>query len=318
MCTSIRRGQTLNSLTLVRLYMVDEPAPAAGANHHEPHNQRKLDSQVAVERYLTRIGIDSNLVTRSDRDTLARLQRAHVTSVPFENLAIVGDPTDEESGDGVVLSIPQLHEKIVERERGGYCFELNGLFHSLLVALGYAVDRIPARIVSDDGAGPPANHHTNILTLDQRYVVDVGMGTPTMRRPTPLNGDPVTDEIGVTWRVVSSDRPDETFRLEYRVPSEQNWSPQYVFSDYSCDLGYFRATNDYLQTAPESTFTGDPVVTIATETGHRRLSRDRLTESILTDTPPTERSRTIPSRKWHETIKTDFGLHYSIPPDNHP
>lgn len=289
--------------------MADEPAPAAGPNHQDPRVRNESTSQIAIEEYHTRIGIEPDSVTRTDRDTLARLQRAHVTSVPFENLAIVGDPTDMGSDDGIVLSVPQLHEKILERERGGYCFELNGLYHSFLAALGYKIDRIPARIVGDDGAGPPANHHTNIVTLDQRYIVDVGMGTPAMRRPTPLSGETVTDEVGVTWRVVGSDRPDETFRAEYLAPTEPDWATRYVFSDDPCELVYFRATNDYLQTAPESTFTGDPVVTIATETGHRRLSGDRLTESILTDTPPTERSRTISPEEWHETLETEFGLH---------
>lgn len=182
--------------------MADEPAPAAGPNHQDPRVRNESTSQIAIEEYHTRIGIEPDSVTRTDRDTLARLQRAHVTSVPFENLAIVGDPTDMGSDDGIVLSVPQLHEKILERERGGYCFELNGLYHSFLAALGYKIDRIPARIVGDDGAGPPANHHTNIVTLDQRYIVDVGMGTPAMRRPTPLSGEAVTDEVGVTWRVV--------------------------------------------------------------------------------------------------------------------
>jgi N-hydroxyarylamine O-acetyltransferase len=102
-----------------------------------------------VEGYLNKLGIPPGSIGDPNRSTLARLQRAHVTTVPFETLSITGDPHGEREGEGIVLSIPHLYEKIVERGRGGYCFELNGLFYALLVALGYDADRIAARVTSD-------------------------------------------------------------------------------------------------------------------------------------------------------------------------
>ncbi|ERH03984.1 MAG: arylamine N-acetyltransferase [Halorubrum sp. J07HR59] len=289
--------------------MTEEGPPEANSSIQ----QSRADSataapQINIDRYLDRIGIAPSSVTEADKNTLTRLQQAHVTTVPFENLSIVGDPFDDEPGEGVVLSIPQLFEKVVTRERGGYCFELNGLFHSLLRGLDYDIDRVPARILSDDGAGPPANHHTNIVTADREYVVDVGMGTPPMRHPTPLNGSVVTDEVGVQWRVVASDRPDETLQTEYREPPASEWSSRYVFSKQPCDIEYFRATNDHLQTAPESAFTGDPIVTIATESGYRRLSRESLSESNHVDNGIQERRRAVAPEQWHETLTRMFGI----------
>jgi N-hydroxyarylamine O-acetyltransferase len=258
------------------------------------------------ERYLRRIGVLPETVTTPDRRTLERIQRAHVTTVPFENLAIVGGPNDDRSGPGVTLSIASMYEKIVERARGGYCFELNGLFHWLLEELGYEVDRIAARVTSDGDAGPPANHHTNVVELDRRYVVDVGMGTPVMRRPISIDGSIRSDEAGVEWRIVESDRPDETYRSEYREAGDEEWSRRYVFSDVPRALRYFEATNDYLQSAPESPFTGDPVVSIATSDGHRKLSGTTLTETTST----TETERTVTGDEWDATLEREFGLQY--------
>lgn len=207
-------------------------------------------SEMSVGAYVDRIGVDPATVETPDVETLARLQRVHVTTVPFETLAITGDPYGERRGEGIVLAVPHLYEKIVERERGGYCFELNGLFHTLLAALGYEVHRAAARVVS--AVQVPANHHVNVVELGRRYVVDVGIGPPMCRRPLPLDGTPQTDEVGIEWRVVASDRPDATYRVEFRRPGDGDWTPRYVFDDTPRPLRYFEATNDYLQSAPES------------------------------------------------------------------
>lgn len=174
----------------------------------------------------------------------------------------------------------------------------------MLDALGYDVDRVPARVTSDEGTSSPANHHGIVVDLDRRYVVDVGMGVPVMRQPTPLDGEPRTDDAGVEWRVADCDRPDERFQTEYRDPGTDEWSVRYVFSHDPCDLDYFRATNDFLQTAPESPFTGDPVVCIATEEGHRKLSGTTLTETV----GATDHERAIDEAEWAATVGTEFGL----------
>lgn len=150
---------------------------------------------MSVGAYVGRIGGDSVTVETPDFETLVRLQRAHVTAVPFETLAITGDPYGKRTGNEIVLSVPHLYEKIVERERGGYCFELNGLFHTLLSALGYEVHRAAARVVS--ALQVPANHHVNVGGLDRRHMVDVGLGPPMCRRPLPLDGTPQTDVVDI-------------------------------------------------------------------------------------------------------------------------
>jgi N-hydroxyarylamine O-acetyltransferase len=225
--------------------------------------------------YLRRIGLTPASVDHEDPNALRRLQRAHVTTVPFENLSIVGPPHSTEDGDGIDLSPAALYEKIVEHGRGGYCFELNGLFHDLLTALGYEVDRLAARVTS--ALQTPANHHPLLVHLDEPVLVDVGTGPPMLRRPLPLDGTPRTDEAGVAWRVGESDRSDADYRAEVRSPDAEEWTGRYVFTSTPRPQSYFAAANDYLQSAPESPFTGDPLVARSTDNGYRKLSGTTLT-----------------------------------------
>jgi N-hydroxyarylamine O-acetyltransferase len=269
-----------------------------------PDDDLSLPTDGAVSAYLERIGVDPATVTAPDLDTLERLQRAHVTTIPFETLAITGDPYGKREGEGVVLSVPHLYEKIVERGRGGYCYELNGLFAALLAELGCDVRRAAARMVRD--VRIPANHHVIIVGEKPPHLVDVGMGPPKVRRPLPLTGEGRTDESGVEWRVTESDRPDARYRSVYRRSGDDEWTPRCIFGDIPRPLHYFAATNDYFQTAPESPFTGEPHISIATNEGHRTLSGDTFTER----TPTGERERTVTGDDWHALLESAFGLCY--------
>ena len=257
--------------------------------------------------YLDRLGVDAP--EAATLDAARRLQRAHLTSVPFENLSIVGDPFADGGPawqpSAIDLRGPALFEKIVQQERGGFCFELNGLFTWLLRELGFDAERFAARMLGDDGTGrPPANHHTISVEFDRQYLLDVGMGTPPMRRPLPIDGEEVTDETGVTWRVVESERPDAVYLTQYRYP-DGDWNDRYLFTDTPRELSYFQATCDYLESAPESPFTGDPVVSMGTADGYRKLRRDSLVEW---DGQRTERS--VEPAEWYDLLGEAFGMRY--------
>jgi len=243
--------------------------------------------------YLHRIGLTPASVDHEDRNGLRRLQRAHVTTVPFENLSIVGPPHSAAPGRGVDLSPAALYEKVVERGRGGYCFELNGLFHDLLTALGYEVERLAARVTS--ALQTPANHHPLLVHLDEPVLVDVGTGPPMLRRPLPLDGTPRTDEAGVAWRVVESERSDVPYCAEVRPPDASGWSGRYVFTLTPRPRSYFAAANDYLQSAPESPFTETPLLALSTHDGYHKLSGHTLTHvkyGSTTERRVTEAERT--------------------------
>jgi len=259
-----------------------------------------------TDRYLRRIGVGHASVESLDRGALARLQRAHVTTVPFENLAIAGDPWDRRSGEGVSLDPADLVEKVVERERGGFCYELNGAFVELLADLGFEATRNAGRIVGDGGIELPANHLVPTVELDRTYVTDVGMGAPKARRPVPLDGTAVEDEAGVAWRVVENERPDVDYTVEYRGPDEDSWSDRYVFTHEPRPMEYFTATCDYLSSAPESTFTGSTFAIIGTERGHLKLSGRELSRTDRGE----ETVRTLDREEWDEVIEREFGIEW--------
>lgn len=259
-----------------------------------------------ADSYLRRIGLEPDDVETLDRDTLARLQNAHVRTVPFENLAISGDPWDRRSGAGLSLAIADLEAKIVEHERGGFCYELNGSFAGLLDELGFDGARNAGRIVGDGGIELPANHLVPTVELDRTYVVDVGMGTPKIRRPVPLDGTPVEDGVGITWRVVENDRPDVDYTVQYRGPDEDAWTDRYVFTCESRPMRYFTATCDYLTSAPESVFTGSTTVTIATESGHLKLSGRELRRTEGGEGTV----RTLDRGEWDDVLAAEFGIEW--------
>src|SRR5216684_5534157 len=118
--------------------------------------------------YLQRINYTGPLDPSAE--TLRGLQVAHLRTIPFENLSI-------HSGEVIVLDNHALFEKIVRRRRGGFCYELNGLFGALLRALGFDVTMLSARVANAEGIfGPDFDHMTLLVSLAERWLVDVGFG----------------------------------------------------------------------------------------------------------------------------------------------
>lgn len=261
-----------------------------------------------ADPYLHRIGLTQATESSIDPDleTLERLVDAHVRSVPFENLAIVGHPHEDAPGPGVSLFLPDLYEKIVRQNRGGFCFEVNGLFNWLLGALGYDVDRCAARVVSDaDSVGrPPANHHTTVVHLDRRYLVDVGTGTPQVRVPVPLDGTVVTDDVGAERRVVADDVALSDFTLQLRRPGAEGWEVRYRFRTAPRKLTFFEATCEYLANEPDGTFTSGPTVQRSTREGSVVLDAETLTRTHGTESSET----TVTPDEWDAVLRREFAV----------
>ena len=94
-------------------------------------------SPIDLEAYFARIGFAGRAAP--DEATLRALHARHAEAIAFENLdAFLGEP--------VRLDAASLQAKLVARRRGGWCFEHNLYFASILEAMGYRVRRLASRV----------------------------------------------------------------------------------------------------------------------------------------------------------------------------
>lgn len=135
-------------------------------------------SPTQIARYLDRIGFSATPAV--DLATLAELHRRHVETIPWECLdAFAGRPTTR--------APRHAFDKIVGQGRGGWCYEMNGLFAWMLEGLGFDVTRLAAGVMRDVMGDDAAigNHLLLIVRLDRDYIADVGLGSGLIE-PIPL------------------------------------------------------------------------------------------------------------------------------------
>jgi len=217
--------------------------------------------------YLQRLGLE-----RSERPSLpflTKLQRRHLLRVPFENLDIFW-------GNPIPLDVPRAFRKVMELRRGGFCYELNALFASLLQTLGFQVSLLSARVWRkvEHSWGPEFDHLTLAVMLDQPYLVDVGFGD-CFRAPMPLS-TVVQSDVSGRYRLVQGEWPDE-WVLEHSVRA--HWRSLYRMSREPRALASFAAMNTWQQTSPDSPFTGHAVFTLARPWGRLTLTDGHAVET---------------------------------------
>lgn len=233
-------------------------------SHFEPPKENKLN----VQDYLDRIRYRGS--PAPGIRTLRDLQLAHLLTVPFENLSI-------HAGEPIVLEDTALLHKVVERRRGGFCYELNGLFCALLRALGFNVAMLSARVARADGSfSRDFDHMTLQVSLDERWLVDVGFGD-TFREPLSLDHTRAQAQHGRAYRI---DPDDRHFVLMERKGGG-DWTAQYRFSLQPYQYPDYAEMCHYHQTSPESHFTQRRVCSRVTPEGRLTLSEMRFITTTL-------------------------------------
>ena len=216
-----------------------------------------------ADRYLARIG--ARRPAAPDAAALRELHRRHVEAVPFENLSIV-------LGEPVSLDEDALVDKIVRRRRGGFCYELNGTFAALLVALGYDVRLLGASVFGEDGTLSPAfDHLALVVDLDERYLVDVGFGAHTVY-PLRLDWPEAQEDPAGSFLVLDAPGGDVDVLL--------NGVPQYRVEPRARRITDFTRRAWWQANSPESHFRTGPRCSRATESGRVTIRGDRLIETV--------------------------------------
>ncbi|HEV3469675.1 MAG TPA: arylamine N-acetyltransferase [Pyrinomonadaceae bacterium] len=243
--------------------------------------------------YLERINYRGPLDPTAD--TLRRLHVAHLLSVPFENLSI-------HAKEPVVLEDGALFDKIVRGRRGGFCYEVNGLFAALLRALGFDVRMLSAEVAkSEGGFGPDFDHMALLVTLEERWLADVGFGDSFVE-PLLLDYRGEQPQRGRTYRIV----PEGERLVLARRDGGGEWEPQYRFTLRPYGYPDFAGMCRYHQTSPESHFTRGRVCSRATAEGRVTLSEMRL---ITTTGGGRREERTLTSQEeYAAALREHFGI----------
>lgn len=207
-----------------------------------------MDLAQITDRYLDALGLPRQAPTLG---FLQEITRRHVARFAFCSVG-------PRLGDSLPLDLLSLYQRIVERRRGGYCFEQNGLLFEVLTELGFDVRLALARVIHNRDVHPGLTHRISLVQIDDRTrVVDVGFGPQGPRHPVLLTADP-------------SPQRDRVYRVAEGHPGEHHlqllkdgdWYSLYRFelSRYGqadCELGHF-----WSHRHPDANFVRNLVVSV--------------------------------------------------------
>jgi len=214
-----------------------------------------------IAQYLKRIGLSSN--PGPDEDGLCLIHSAQAFAIPFENF-------DIHLGRPISLSPKDLIDKILSRKRGGYCFELNGLFRLALTALGFTVHPRLARVLYGRKDAGARTHQVLIVTISgKRWLADNGFGGPGLRLPLPLNTGQVQEQFGEVYRL----RRDPELGTVLQKETRHGFSDLYAFDENELTLEIdIETANHVTSTWPSSVFRLRRMASLPDPTGRVTLA----------------------------------------------
>ena len=246
--------------------------------------------------YLERIGFTGTL--GQDIETLRRLQLEHMKTIPFENL-------DIELKHPIQIDEPSIWEKLIVHKRGGFCYELNGLFAWLLKQIGFEVTYLNARVFDREGnLGIDFDHLALLVQIPGqpvRWVADVGFGDSFME---PLNLDDRGEQVQ-GLRAYRLEQISEGY-VVWQRNYDGTWERHYYF-----DLQPHRFPEEYEsaclyhQTSPKSSFTRGSIISRATSNGRVSLEDGRL---IFTENGQRTERLLDSENEYHVLLKEYFGV----------
>ena len=247
-----------------------------------------------LQEYFSRIGFQG--VAYADFATLTRMMRRQLFSVPFENL-------DVQQGKVVSLVPEEIYSKIVNRQRGGYCYEVNGLFAMALGALGIPYQFVAARPMTYP-VRRPKTHMAIVVTIeDEQWLCDLGFGSYGIREP-----------FNLTWidREIMQDldafkltgSPERNYLLQSFVDGA--WKNLYEFNLNSQEWVDFEPANYMNSTHPDSIFVQWLMVVLQNPLGKDVLLGDRFKSVSEGGT----KGWTVKREEIPALLQQKFSLHY--------
>ena len=219
-----------------------------------------------LPKYLTRIGLGS--LPHPNEDGLEQIHLAQAFSIPFENL-------DIHLGRPISLNPQNLAAKMLERKRGGYCFELNGLLRLALSSMGFNVRPHLARVLYGRNDSGPRTHQVLIVTISgKKWLADVGFGGPGIRSPLPLVTGQVYNQDGERYRLQRHPQLGTVLQKETR----NSFLDLYAFNETELTLDIdIEMANHFTSTWPQSIFRLHRMCSLPQPWGRVTLSDMELT-----------------------------------------
>lgn len=204
-----------------------------------------MSGEFRLNNYLKRIGYEGGI--ERDLKTLAALQAAHLSAIPFESI----DPL---LGRTVKLDLASVQAKLVDNRRGGYCFEQNALFKAALEKIGFEVTGLAGRVRWNSPPESPLGPRTHMMLKvdlpEGPYLADVGFGACLIDAPLRLETDVDQHTAMGTYRL---SRSDGLFSLAAkRAPG---WRVMYVFDLQPQIAADYELGNWFTSTSPNVPFT---------------------------------------------------------------
>jgi N-hydroxyarylamine O-acetyltransferase len=254
------------------------------------------------DNYLRRINHSESI--RLTNDGLEALHRAQLCTIPFENFDIL-------LGRGISLEPAVLFNKLVHKSRGGYCFELNGLFLAALQFFGFDARALLAR-VHRSGSPSGRGHQISLVTIQGRdWIVDVGFGSPHLPAPIPLQIDCSATLDGWTFRLADAG----PFGIMLQILNNGVWQNLYSFDlGHVCD-GDIAYGNHFTSTHPTSFFTFPRMAALALPGGRISLFNQTLRKIKGETELVTELAE---GQTYLDALKNNFGIELDAPYESLP
>jgi len=244
-----------------------------------------------IKAYFQRIGYKDS--PDLSYRTLSDLHLLHTHTIPFENL-------DVYLKRAISLHPDDLFDKIVVRKRGGYCFEMNGLFSDILLSMGFNVKRLIARVAFGGGFGAHTHEVMTVKIDNHEYLCDVGFGNDGIPAPLPLRCDIPIQQLMNVYMF----KYDERFGYILHRQAGGDFVPMYAFTTAECLPEDYILSNHYTSTYPGSYFRAMRMITMPTAYGRITLTDHHIKLNV----DGTIRQKDITEDEFQALLADQFGL----------
>ncbi|GHH99194.1 arylamine N-acetyltransferase family protein [Neobacillus kokaensis] len=248
-----------------------------------------------------RIGIWEN--EKITFEKLNKVLEKTATSIPFENRAIMG-------GNQREVTKENLTNKILEKNQGGLCYELNPLLYYYLLEHGFNAALVTGVVFNQGREEYTTLGRTHVAILldyeGERYLIDTGFGGNLPLKPVPLSGETVSSSNG-EFRIKKADIEQGDYVLEMKLKhKDSDWRTGYAFDSRNPlkDSANLNEIQTIITEHPESSFNKHPLLTRLTESGNITLTDSTFTQWM--DGNVTKEN--IDQARFKELAKEHFGM----------